>query len=622
MGINNKKFKQKSNIILLFLLILFVFTIFRIISSVGDYKKVSTSELLQNLSNGSVKSVTLVTGNNHLIKAVLNNGDKIQSDYIDGAGSDLQNMLEKLHVDKKITKFDVNYSKPDILYTIFINIAPLLIVFFLFIMLTNSLQSGGSRIMSFAKMRNRGMVKKNIKTRFSDVAGANSAIQELQEIKEFLRNPSKFYKLGAKIPRGVLLYGPPGTGKTLLARAVAGEANVKFYSISGSDFVEMFVGVGASRVRSLFEQAKNDAPVIIFIDEIDAVGRHRGAGFSGGHDEREQTLNQLLVEMDGFDQRSNVIVIAATNRADILDPALLRPGRFDRRIGIDAPDYEARCKILDLHAKSKVFADDVDLKLIARVTQGFTGADLANILNEAAILTARFDESQITKEHLNEAVDRIMAGPKRGQILSEEEKMITAYHEGGHALVAHALPGTDPVEKITILPRGRALGYTLILPEKDKYSIRRTYMLNQLAYLLGGRAAEELIFKDPSSGASNDIEKATHLARNMVAKFGMAKSLGAVQYDDNSDGNMMRERQRQYSEESAARIDNEILNLMREAYNEAHTILQENMEILHSLAKTLLSKETLYQNDIKEIFAQVKFFPVRNQWSLVDGKKE
>jgi cell division protease FtsH len=461
------------------------------------------------------------------------------------------------------------------------------------------------------------MVKRNIKTRFSDVAGAESAIRELHEVKEFLRNPSKFYKLGAKIPRGILLYGPPGTGKTLLARAVAGEAHVKFYSISGSEFVEMFVGVGASRVRNLFEQAKQDAPVIIFIDEIDAVGRHRGGSLGGGHDEREQTLNQLLVEMDGFDQRSNVIVIAATNRADILDPALLRPGRFDRRIELDAPDFAARHKILQLHSKSKVFEENVDLSLVARITQGFTGADLANILNEAAILTARFDKSMITKEYLNEAVDRIIAGPKRAHILSEEEKSITAYHEGGHALVAHALPGTDPVEKMTILPRGRALGYTLVLPEKDKYSIRRTYMLNQLAYFLGGRAAEEIIFKDPSSGASNDIEKATKLARNMVTQFGMAKSLGTVQYDGGSSA-FMKEPVKQYSEESAARIDNEVFKLMKEAYKEAHNILKDNIETLHNLAKALLDKETLYKSDLNKIFEEVKFFPPRIHWSIAE----
>ena len=387
------------------------------------------------------------------------------------------------------------------------------------------MQGGGSRVMNFGKSRAKLVNKDMPKVTFADVAGADEAVEELQEIKEFLAEPAKFQAVGAKIPKGVLLYGQPGTGKTLLARAVAGEAGVPFYSISGSDFVEMFVGVGASRVRDLFEQAKANAPAIIFVDEIDAVGRHRGAGLGGGHDEREQTLNQLLVEMDGFDVKTNVILIAATNRPDILDPALLRPGRFDRQIAVDAPDMQGRYRILQVHAKGKPMAPSVDLLAVARRTPGFTGADLANVLNEAALLTARAGARVIDNQALDEAIDRVVAGPqKRTRIMNDKEKKITAYHEGGHALVAAALRHTDPVTKVTILPRGRALGYTMVMPTDDKYSTTRNEMLDQLAYALGGRVAEELVFHDPTTGAANDIEKATGLARAMVTQFGMSRA--------------------------------------------------------------------------------------------------
>ena len=389
----------------------------------------------------------------------------------------------------------------------------MLIVGLLFFFM-NQMQGGGSKVMQFGKSKAKVVSKDTPKTTFADVAGADEAVEELEEIKEFLQEPAKFQAVGAKIPKGVLLYGPPGTGKTLLARAVAGEAGVPFYSISGSDFVEMFVGVGASRVRDLFEQAKANAPAIVFVDEIDAVGRHRGAGLGGGHDEREQTLNQLLVEMDGFDVQGGVILIAATNRPDILDPALLRPGRFDRQIAVEAPDLEGRTKILEVHAKGKPIGEGVDLRAVARRTPGFTGADLANVLNEAALLTARTDLKLIGKTEMDEAIDRVIAGPqKRSRLMNDREKAITAYHEGGHALVAHALPNTDPVHKVTILPRGRALGYTMVLPDEDKYSTTRNEMLDTLAYALGGRAAEEMVFHDPTSGASNDIEKATAVAR-------------------------------------------------------------------------------------------------------------
>ena len=425
-------------------------------------------------------------------------------------------------------------SRPGLLSSFIFSFLPIILLVVLFLWLMNSMQGGGGRgVMQFAKSKAKLISKDMPKTTFADVAGCDEAIEELGEIKEFLQEPAKFQAVGAKIPKGVLLYGAPGTGKTLLARAVAGEAGVPFYSISGSDFVEMFVGVGASRVRDLFEQAKENAPAIVFIDEIDAVGRHRGTGMGGGHDEREQTLNQLLVEMDGFDVRGGVILIAATNRPDVLDPALLRPGRFDRQIQVDAPDLAGREQILQVHSRGKPLANDVKLISVARRTPGFSGADLANVLNEAALLTARNNLKQITNETLDEAIDRVIAGPqRRTRLMSEKEKLITAYHEGGHALVAAALPGNDPVHKVTILPRGRALGYTMVLPDSDKYSQPRSQMLDQLAYMLGGRAAEELVFHDPTTGAGNDIEKATSLARAMVTQYGMTERLGAIRLGD------------------------------------------------------------------------------------------
>ncbi|MGB0244172.1 MAG: ATP-dependent zinc metalloprotease FtsH, partial [Candidatus Nanopelagicales bacterium] len=445
------------------------------------------------------------------------------------------------------------------------------------------------------------------------------AVEELVEIKDFLSDAERFQKVGAKIPKGVLLYGPPGTGKTLLARAVAGEAGAPFYSISGSDFVEMFVGVGASRVRDLFEQAKANAPAIIFIDEIDAVGRHRGAGLGGGHDEREQTLNQMLVEMDGFDVTGGVILIAATNRPDILDPALLRPGRFDRQIAVERPDLNGRYEILKVHAKGKPITDDIDLMAVARRTPGFTGADLANVLNEAALLTARSDKTFIDDEALDEAIDRVIAGPqKRTRVMDEHEKTITAYHEAGHALVAAALPGNDPVHKITIMPRGRALGYTMVLPDQDKYSTTRSEMLNQLAYMLGGRAAEELIFHDPTTGAANDIEKATSVARSMVTQFGMTERLGAIKYgQEQSEVFLGRDmgHMRDYSEEVAAAIDEEVRGFIEAAHQEAYDVLVNNREILDAMVLALLERETLDKAEIEEIFAELKLQSPRPAWT-------
>ena len=441
----------------------------------------------------------------------------------------------------------------------------------------SQVQGGGNRVMSFGRSKAKLVNKDTPKTTFADVAGADEAIEELEEIKEFLANPAKFQAIGAKIPKGVLLYGPPGTGKTLLARAVAGEAGVPFYSISGSDFVEMFVGVGASRVRDLFEQAKANAPSIIFVDEIDAVGRHRGAGMGGGHDEREQTLNQLLVEMDGFDVKGGVILIAATNRPDILDPALLRPGRFDRQIAVGPPDVIGREAVLKVHAKGKPFAADVDLSVIARRTPGFTGADLANVINEAALLTARNNGRLITTHALEESIDRVIAGPERKtRAMSDKEKRVTAYHEAGHALTAWAMPNLDPVHKVTILPRGRSLGHTLVLPLEDRYTQTRAEILDQLVYALGGRAAEELVFHEPTTGASNDIEKATKLARAMVTEYGMSTKLGAVKYGTgDAEPFMGRDygHQRDYSEDIAADIDGEVRDLIEGAHDEAWEIL-------------------------------------------------
>ena len=494
-----------------------------------------------------------------------------------------------------------------------------MIIIVLFLFLMNQVQGGGGRVMQFAKSKAKLITKDMPKTTFADVAGCQEAIEELGEIKEFLQEPAKFQAVGAKIPKGVLLYGPPGTGKTLLARAVAGEAGVPFYSISGSDFVEMFVGVGASRVRDLFEQAKENAPAIVFIDEIDAVGRHRGAGMGGGHDEREQTLNQLLVEMDGFDVRGGVILIAATNRPDILDPALLRPGRFDRQIGVDAPDLAGRHQILQVHSRGKPMAPGRGPKSVARRTPGFTGADLANVLNEAALLTARKNLKVVDNEVLDEAIDRVIAGPQRSsRLMSEKEKLITAYHEGGHALVAAALPGTDPVHKVTILPRGRALGYTMVLPDEDKYSQTRSELLDKLAYMLGGRAAEEMVFHDPTTGAGNDIDKATSVARAMVTEYGMTERLGAIKLGDNSSEPFLGRdmgHQRNYSEDVAAIVDEETKSLLANAHQEAFDILVENRDVLDSLVTALLEKETLDKAQIAEVFVPLRRRPARPAWT-------
>ena len=501
----------------------------------------------------------------------------------------------------------------NVLLALLANVLPFVLLFGILFFVLNAMQGGGNRVMQFGKARPRMMSKDQPKTTFADVAGADEAVAELQEIKDYLAAPDRFTAIGAKVPKGVLLYGPPGTGKTLLAKAVAGEAGVPFFSISGSDFVEMFVGVGASRVRDLFEQAKSSAPAIIFMDEIDAVGRHRGAGLGGGHDEREQTLNQLLVEMDGFETQAGVILIAATNRPDILDPALLRPGRFDRQIVVDRPDLEGRKAILAVHAKDKPLSAGVDLSVLARRTPGFTGADLANLMNEAALLAARLDSPRIGMRELEEAIDRVLAGPeRRTRVMSERERLVIAYHEGGHALVGHVLPGADPIHKMSIVSRGRALGWTLSLPTEDRYLVRRSELTDQLAMALGGRSAEELIFADPTTGAQDDIEKATRIARAMVTEYGMSDQLGPQQLGQR-EGEVFLGRDinntPNYSDEVATRIDAEVRRLIDEAHDLALDILTTHRATLDELAAALMEHETLDTPDLMAVIGHLDPWP-------------
>ena len=605
------------------LITIVVITIVSFSSSADGFKQIKTATMVTYLDTGKVKDVKFVDGDQQ-IQATLNDDTKVKAEYLGDQGARLVQQAEAAVADKKLKTFDVEVPKTNPLVSLLIAILPFILIFGLIIFLMNNAAGGGGRVMQFAKSKAKLMSKDTPKTTFADVAGCDEAIEELGEIKEFLQEPAKFQAVGAKIPKGVLLYGPPGTGKTLLARAVAGEAGVPFYSISGSDFVEMFVGVGASRVRDLFEQAKENAPAIVFIDEIDAVGRHRGTGMGGGHDEREQTLNQLLVEMDGFDVRGGVILIAATNRPDVLDPALLRPGRFDRQIGVEAPDLAGRTQILKVHSRGKPIAPGVDLEAIGRRTPGFSGADLANVLNEAALLTARNGAKTIDAVALDEAIDRVISGPqKRSRLMNENERRITAYHEGGHALVAAALPQSDPVHKITILPRGRALGYTMVLPDEDKYSQTRAELLDKLAYMLGGRAAEELVFHDPTTGAGNDIEKATNLARAMVTQYGMTERLGAVRLGE-AEGQPFLGRDighaRNYSENVAAIVDDEINKLISFAHQEAFDILHENRDVLDALVTELLEKETLDKAQVAEIFVPLRRREIRPAWTGSDSR--
>ncbi|MDR6866560.1 cell division protease FtsH [Microbacterium resistens] len=591
---------------------------FMLISSLGAAKQVTTQEGLDLLKGGTVTEVVMTDGDQRVdmkLSKPFKDAESVQFYYVSARADEVVSAVDSA---KPKDGFNDAVPRPGWFDGFLSLLLPMVILGLLFWWLLSSAQGGGGKIMQFGKSRAKLVSKESPTVTFADVAGADEAIEELHEIKEFLQDPAKFQAIGARIPKGVLLYGPPGTGKTLLARAVAGEAGAPFYSISGSDFVEMFVGVGASRVRDLFTQAKENAPAIIFIDEIDAVGRHRGAGLGGGNDEREQTLNQMLVEMDGFDPNANVIVIAATNRPDILDPALLRPGRFDRQIGVDAPDLKGRQRILEVHAKGKPLANGVDLEVVARKTPGFTGADLANVLNEAALLTARSNAQLIDNRALDEAIDRLIAGPqRRTRVMKDKEKLITAYHEGGHALAAAAMNYSDPVTKITILPRGKALGYTMVLPVDDKYSITRNELQDQLTYAMGGRVAEEIVFHDPTTGAANDIEKATSTARKMVTEYGMTAQVGPVKLGSGSSEMFVARdmnRGREYSESIAETVDEQVRALIEQAHNEAYEVISANRDILDLLARELLEKETLDHNQIAEIFKDVRKLPERPQW--------
>ena len=595
-------------------------SVFGQISTSGEeFKKVETSLILNEISLNNVESA-LVIDKEQKVQVVLKDGEfvegsnKLEASYVAGQEALI---VELLTSNPPSANWDIKVPTQSFFVSLILSILPILLIIFLLLLFMGGGQ--GSRVLSFGRSRAKLQNKEMPTNTFIDVAGADEAVAELREIKDFLASPEKYKAIGAKIPKGVLLYGPPGTGKTLLARAVAGEAKVPFYSISGSEFVEMFVGVGASRVRDLFAQAKQNAPAIVFVDEIDAVGRQRGAGLGGGNDEREQTLNQLLVEMDGFEANGQVILIAATNRPDVLDPALLRPGRFDRQISVDRPDLKGRAAILAVHAKNKPVAKDVDLPSFAKRTPGFTGADLANVLNEAALLAARQERKAIKNSDIDEAIDRVMAGPQKvSRLMTEEERRITAYHEGGHALVAHALPHTDPVHKVTIMPRGRALGYTMVLPDEDRYAVTRNQMLDQLAYTMGGRAAEELIFHDPTTGASNDIEKATNLARAMVTQYGMTQRLGAIKLGiSDSQPFLGRDygHQRDYSENVAAIVDSEIREMIENAHQEAFDILVANREPLDRMVEELLENETLNKEEIERIFKKVKKVKPRAAWT-------
>ncbi|GLZ40346.1 ATP-dependent zinc metalloprotease FtsH [Actinokineospora sp. NBRC 105648] len=600
--------------ILAVLLIYFAFSM--LFDDTRGYTSVPTSKAVAQIQAGNVKVAELGDKEQQL-KLTLNtpidqDGQQVTQILAQYPGQATAQIYEAL-VAKTGTEFKTNVTQDSFLTQILIFLIPLGLLLLLLMWMMNNVQGGGNRVLNFGKSKAKQLPKDMPKTTFGDVAGADEAVEELYEIKDFLQNPARYQALGAKIPKGVLLYGPPGTGKTLLARAVAGEAGVPFYSISGSDFVEMFVGVGASRVRDLFETAKQNSPCIIFVDEIDAVGRQRGAGLGGGHDEREQTLNQLLVEMDGFDARGGIILIAATNRPDILDPALLRPGRFDRQIPVSAPDLTGRKKILQVHSKGKPMAPDADLASLAKRTVGMSGADLANVLNEAALLTARQGGSLIDGAALEESVDRVIGGPARkSRIISDKEKKITAYHEGGHALAAWAMPDLEPVYKLTILPRGRTGGHALVVPEDDKQLMTRSEMIARLVFALGGRSAEELVFHEPTTGASSDIDQATKIAKAMVTEYGMSARLGAVRYgQDQGDPFLGRSMGHgaDYSLEVAHEIDEEVRKLIEAAHTEAWDVLNTYRDVLDDLVVELLEKETLTRKDLERIFSKVEKRP-------------
>lgn len=636
-----QKKKQISGGIAVFVVIAIIVA-FMVFSAQGGPTRITTDEGLTLLRGNTVEKVVINDGTQTVsmeltksyqrprvylpkdgpfgLKPNADAGKKVSFSYVRPQAEPVANAVADAKPKKGFDSIYPVSSWWESMLTLMVPMIILFVVFFWFV----SRMGGGMGPLGMGRAKPRTFNKEDkTKVTFADVAGVNEAVEELQEIKEFLAEPEKFHKLGAKIPKGVLLYGPPGTGKTLLARAVAGEAGVPFFSMSGSEFVEMFVGMGASRVRDLFEQARAAAPAIIFVDEIDAVGRHRGTGLGGGHDEREQTLNQLLVEMDGFDERTNVIMIAATNRADVLDPALLRPGRFDRQVAVEAPDLKGREAILAVHAKNKPLDPETDMKSLAKRSPGFTGADLANVLNEAALLAARHSRETITAQDLDEAVDRVIAGPqKHSRIMNDHDKLVTAYHEGGHALCAAASNYSDPVTKVTILPRGHALGYTMVMPTEDRYSETRNQLLDQLVYAMGGRVVEEIVFQDPSTGASNDIENATAIARKMVTRWGLSAGLGAVRYGSSHDEpfvGMDYGKAQEYSDSTAHAIDAEVQDLMEAATREAWSIITENRDILDTLARRLLEEETLDEKALDVIFKDVKKAPRRKVWQSYEG---
>ena len=587
-----------KNVVFYLLMIMVVIGMFDYYSAApAKQTDLSYTKFLQQVDEDKIKQVTIV---DNIISGKLSDGKEFTT-VVPNNDANLISKLQSKNVDIKAEL----PPQPPWWTGILSSVLPMLLIVGLWFMMMNNQGGGGGRVMNFGKSRARRYDEDKIKVTFKDVAGAAEAKQELQEVVEFLKEPQKYNELGAKIPKGVLLYGPPGTGKTLLAKAVAGEAGVPFFSISGSDFVEMFVGVGASRVRDLFEQAKKSAPCIVFIDEIDAVGRQRGAGLGGGHDEREQTLNQLLVEMDGFGANEGIIMIAATNRPDILDPALLRPGRFDRQIVVDRPDIKGRTEILKVHVKGKPIADDVELEIIAQRTPGFTGADLSNLVNEAALMAARKNKKKINMPEMEEAAERVIMGPERkSRVISDNEKRLTAYHEGGHTIVGMLLEHTDPVHKVTIIPRGRAGGYTLSLPKEDRYYATRSEMLDELKVLLGGRVAEALVLKEISSGASNDLQRATALARQMICEYGMSEKIGPVTFGHRQDQVFLGRdiaRDKDYSEEVAAEIDKEVRSFLDDAYAATEKLLNENMDKLHLIAEALIERETLEKEEIADI---------------------
>ncbi|MFZ3172541.1 MAG: ATP-dependent zinc metalloprotease FtsH [Carboxydocellales bacterium] len=598
----NRVFKNFS---IYLLIILIVVAIMNFTSKEqNNVKPLTYDKFITALEQGKVKSVTIQTDR---LTNVIN------GKYTDNTKFSLYGPVQDDRIIQRLLDKNVEYEQkpaPEQAWwlTIASAVLPVLLLVGIMFFFMQQTQGGGNRVMSFGKSRARLHTDERRRITFADVAGTDEAKEELEEVVEFLKHPKKFNELGAKIPKGVLLFGPPGTGKTLLARAVAGEAKVPFFSISGSDFVEMFVGVGASRVRDLFEQAKKNSPCIVFIDEIDAVGRQRGAGLGGGHDEREQTLNQLLVEMDGFAPNENIIIIAATNRPDILDPALLRPGRFDRQVTVDRPDVVGRREILKVHVKGKPLAPEIDLDVIARRTPGFTGADLANLVNEAALLAARFNKKQVSMEELEDAVERVIAGPERkSKVISEDEKKLVSFHEAGHAVVGFLLPNTDPVHKVSIIPRGRAGGYTLLLPKEDRYYATKSQLLDQVTMLLGGRVAEALVLKEISTGAQNDLERATGLVRKMITEYGMSDELGPLTFGHRTDQVFLGRdinRDRNYSEDVAKAIDREIKNLIEQSYNKAKTILEQNRTKLNLIAEALMDKETLEAPEFEKLMQQ------------------